>query len=504
MSKGSLKRHVTVRFIAVVLVTLFLLEGVFFVAVRQFYYNSILSVLANHAKVTSSFYNKYSGEVSSTNLSFQLNTLLQQYAHPSAELQIINRDGRLLAASSGFSSDERIATGDVKLAFKAAQTEVWKGYQPGTGEHVMSVAIPLLDHGQPFVLLRYVTSLKEVDRLLLVIYAVSAGIGLAVLGIVLTLSGSLAGSIVRPIRDITAASSRMAKGEYETRVQEAGPDEVRELGRTLNYMASEIERTEKLKNDFISSVSHELRTPISGIKGWSETILTGEMQDAEETRFGLQMISKETERLIGLVEELLDFSRLSEKRIVLEWGEVELESLLREVLLQVQSKADHKRLNLICAVGQVPGKLHADGNRLRQVFLNVLDNAIKYSHPGGSIWLEAEISEASAEEDSSGAASWELATAKRGRDTGPDSGEPTKRTVTVRVRDEGIGIAADQLRHVGEKFYQVNPGAEGTGLGLAICREIMELHGGKLLIESEPGQGTMVTVALRLEPGLAL
>jgi signal transduction histidine kinase len=463
MKPGSLKRQVAIRFFAAVVITLVLTEGVFFIAVKQFYYSSIYSVLTNHAQLTSSFYTKYSGEVRSRSLASNIVPMLQQFAHPSAELQIARLDGQVLASSTGFLTEEAVFDPSTRKALEQGKPSQWTGTLTSTREHIMAVSIPLLESGQPFAALRYVTSLKEVDRMLLNIYVIAGGIGFVILVFVFMISRSLSSSIVRPIARITEASSQMAQGRFDIVVEEAGPNEVRELASTLNYMASEIRRTERLKHDFISSVSHEIRTPLSGIKGWSETILTGDMSDKEETRVGLNIISKETDRLVNLVEGLLDFSSLYQKRIVLEYGFVQLEPLINEVLVQLGAKADKKHIDLRLHTEASIGEVEADGNRLRQVLLNMIDNAIKYSRLGGRIDVTV--------------GGWE-------------------NKVFIRVADDGIGIAGEHLTHIGEKFYQADPRKEGTGLGLAICREIMELHGGTLFVESSLGEGTTVTAQL--------
>lgn len=466
MSGGGLKRQIVARFIIVVLLTLLLIESVLAVTVHQYYYSSIESVLRNQASVSLSFYTKYSNPLYVSTFKQNLNELVQNLAFEAAELEIIDRDETVLITSSGFASERKRTTEDVRSAIKG-HTGTWVGQTPVTGEKVMAVSTPIVSNGQTLGVLRYITSLEEVDRTLLRLLLFSAAIALGVLIVVLLVSLTLANSIVKPIKRITAASAEMAQGRFDVRVEEAVGNEIGELAKTLNFMAAEIVRSEGLKNDFISSISHEIRTPLSSIKGWSETIQTGSLQDEEETRQGLRIISKETDRLIGLVEELLDFARLAEKRILLDLRKVSVTALLSEVVLQLRAKADKKRLTLLLPEDQAqePVYVTGDSNRLKQVFLNLLDNAIKFSHPEGTIELEVER--------------WET-------------------EAVVRVKDNGIGIEQQHLPHIEMKFYQVNPQAEGTGLGLSICREIVSLHGGRLEFETEPGHGTTVSVALPL------
>jgi signal transduction histidine kinase len=464
--RGGLKRQVVARFIIVVLLTLLLVETVLALAVKKYYYSSIETVLTNHASVSLSFNSKYSNNLYFTTFKQNLNELVQNLSYESAELEIIDLDYSVLATSSGFASESKRKTDDVKKAIKG-KTGAWVGKTKTTDEKVMAVSTPMVYNGQTLAVLRYVTSLEEVDRVLLRLLLLSMVMGMAVLFVVLLVSLTLANSIVKPIKRITAASAEMALGRFDVRVKETDRNEIGELAKTLNYMASEIARSEGVKNDFISSISHEIRTPLSSIKGWSETIQTGSMQDEYETRQGLSIIAKETDRLIGLVEELLDFSRLDKKRIHLDVRRVQIVGLLEDVILQMKSKAKKKQISILLPLNdEVQDRKWAvsgDPNRLRQVFLNLLENAIKFSHPISTIELRV---------------------------------EQLDQEVIIHVMDWGIGIEPQHLSRIESKFFQVNPQAEGTGLGLSICREIINLHDGKLEFQSEHGEGTTVSVTL--------
>ncbi|AEI40091.1 sensor histidine kinase [Paenibacillus mucilaginosus] len=465
LRRRSLRLQMVSRFLIAVLLALVLVEGVFFIAVRQFYYSGIVGVLSNHAMVSTSFYTRFAGDLHYTNLNQHLSRLVTSFAYETAELEIVDRDGSVLAGTSGFVSSGLVRTADVAEAWKGG-TGVWSGTNPATGEHIMAVSMPLIFGGQTLAVARYVTSLEEVDRVLRAIYTIAACVGLLVLVLVILFSLTLADSIVRPIKVMTRASAEMARGRFDVRLDASHPNEIGELAGTLNYMASEIVRSEALKNDWISSISHEIRTPLSSIKGWSETMLTGDLEDREETRLGLSIISKETERLVGLVEELLDFSRLYQKNIELDLSAVPLQALVEEAALQMKSKTAAKRQELRLLLPEERLVVRGDANRLKQVLLNLLDNAIKFTPAEG--WVELEV------------ARFDEATAR------------------VQVRDSGIGIAPEHLGKVEQKFYQADPQKEGTGLGLAICQEIVALHGGTMQVASVEGEGTEVRVLLPL------
>lgn len=314
-------------------------------------------------------------------------------------------------------------------------------------------------------ILRYVTSMEGINADLVNLTLVSIGIMVAVLSIVLVLSFGLANSIVRPLNIITAVSAQMARGKFTTRIKGNYKYEIGELASTLNYMAEEIVRSNQIKDDFISSISHELRTPLTSIKGWSETLVSGGY-DPEETKLGVGIISRESDRLIGLVEEILDFSKLQQNEMKLSLGRVDIKVLLQETLLNIWAKAEKKRIRLLLECEETLFT-KGDANRLKQVFLNLVDNAVKFSPEDSSIVLLAE----------------------RLSDT----------EMAVVVRDSGIGISPDHLSRVRDRFFQVDSLNGGTGLGLAISQQIVELHHGKLELDSELGKGTQVTVILPLD-----
>ena len=227
-------------------------------------------------------------------------------------------------------------------------------------------------------------------------------------------------------------------------------------------MAQELGTAEKMKNDFISSVSHELRTPLTAIKGWAETMQVSEDNPAVMQK-GVAIIAKESERLSGLVEELLDFSRIQSGRMTLIMDKVDLLAELDEAVYLFGDRAARGHIRLECDEPENLSPVWGDRNRLRQVFVNVLENAIKYSDDGGLVQVTA---------------------------------SETEKELVIRIADHGCGIAWEDLPKVKEKFYKANMTRGGSGIGLAVADEIVRLHNGSLEIASEEGKGTTVTIRL--------
>lgn len=460
MIKKGMRRQIVLHYILVVFLSLLLVEVIFLLAIRTYYYDSVYTKISSHYTTIEDFRQKYlyTNESSST----QLQELLDMFYLNNTELQVLTLKGDMVTSSSGFQPDRTITTSDVPEAVGGG-TGRWVGRQAGTNESVMAVS-KMLNYGKETYVLRYVTSVEDLNYSLFSLTLLSMGIVSAVMVVVILFSFGLANSIVKPLNNITAVSAQMAKGRFNMRIKGNYKYEIGDLASTLNYMAQEIVRSNQIKDDFISSISHELRTPLTSIKGWSETLISGGY-DPEETKLGVGIIAKESDRLIGLVEEILDFSKLQQNEMKLSIGVVNVKVLLQEIILNVWAKAEKKRIHLLleCEEGLY---VKGDANRLKQVFLNLVDNAVKFSHEDSSIELSA----------------------RRLSDT----------EATIIVRDSGIGISDEHLSRVRDRFFQVDALNGGTGLGLAISQQIVDLHNGKLDMASELGKGTEVTVILPL------
>jgi two-component system phosphate regulon sensor histidine kinase PhoR len=221
-------------------------------------------------------------------------------------------------------------------------------------------------------------------------------------------------------------------------------------------------RLERARRELTANVSHELRTPLTSIKGFAETLLAGAVRDESTARHFLEIIDNEANRLVKLVDDLLDLSRLESKRIILELGQVDVARLVEETVARFRPLAGARDLELQPAAQDIIAI--ADRDRLAQVLTNLLDNAIKFTPEGGRI-----------------AVGWRAA-----------NGE-----VEVSVADTGGGISDVDLPHVFERFYKADraraAGSGGSGLGLAITKHIVEAHGGRIRVSSEPGRGTTFT-----------
>ena len=259
----------------------------------------------------------------------------------------------------------------------------------------------------------------------------------------------------------------IADGNYDARIDHyLYKDEVGELCEAINNMAEKIKMSDKIKNDFISTVSHELRTPLTAIKGWGETLLQIGETDPALLQRGMGVIISESSRLNGIVEELLDFSRMQSGRMSLKIEKMDVLAELDETVFAFKDRAMREGIDLVYTAPNLPAPMDGDSDRIKQVFVNILDNALKYTKQGGKILTVADIADDK---------------------------------ITITISDSGCGISAEDLPHVKEKFYKTNMTVHGSGIGLAVVDEIVRMHNGTFDIDSVLGKGTTVTISFDID-----
>ena len=274
--------------------------------------------------------------------------------------------------------------------------------------------------------------------------------------------------VTEPVAQMTESVRKIAGGSYGTELSTSKEKTFEELTEAINAVSREISRTEKMQSEFISSISHELRTPLTAITGWGETLMF-DMSIKHESREGIKTILRESSRLTGLVEELLEFTRIQDGRFKLNIELLDIEAELEDTIFTYRELLQKDKIDLrYTPLDEVLPLVPGDALRLRQVFLNILDNAAKYGRDGGVI-------EVSLTADQNAA--------------------------TIIFRDYGPGIPEDELPHVKEKFFKGRISKErGSGIGLAVCDEIVTRSGGTLTIINAPGGGTAVAVTLPFAP----
>ena len=465
--QGIRRRWMTNSLGVVLFVILFAITA-FSVAMESYYYATMSSGLRVKAEYVVDFFGgcRTQSEYYQHVLSY-VNSSTED--RDEVEMQFLASDGSIRFSTFGLAAYSSPGTPDIAGALdpERPQTTSWTGKDPSTGEHIMAVTTPLTIDGRAVSAVRYVTSLRLVDRQLIAIVGISGAIGLAILLLVYFFNLYFVKSIVEPVAGITENTKRIAAGSYGIQIEKQRDDEIGDLTDAINDMSERIDQSEKMKSEFISSVSHELRTPLTAINGWAETIMNGEVRDADDVKKGMGIIVSEAKRLTGMVEELLEFSRIEDGRFTLSMEPVDLKAEFEDAVYTYKEFFRKEGLELRYEENEEEfPPMEADPGRLRQVFCNILDNASKHGGSGGKI--DAAIRR---EED------WAVIT----------------------VRDYGAGIPEEELPYVKNKFYKGSSKARGSGIGLAVCDEIVTRHGGELLIGNAEGGGCVVTIRLPLD-----
>lgn len=380
------------------------------------------------------------------------------------EVWVLDEKGDFLISSSGFSVTEKGEYTDYTNALSSPDNTAVERIRTASGEPVTAMTYILRDkHGEQYGAVRYLISMEEMYNQLTVLCIIII-LAFILIAVMISMSGLyFVSSIVNPVEKICRTTGEIAKGNFNVRIKnDYYDDEIGELCDSINNMAKQLSEIDKMKNEFISTVSHEIRTPLTAIKGWGETLKNTE-GNSEITRRGIDIILEETTRLSSMVEELLDFSRIQNDSMKLVFDEVDVAAVLMQVYLIYKQKAESENKHLEMPEIKDEILIIGDSDRIRQVFINILDNAIKYTPTGGEIKITV---------------------------------ERIKKCAKIVFSDTGCGISTEDIKHIKEKFYKANNTVRGTGIGLAVADEIIKMHNGEINITSELTKGTQVEVIL--------
>lgn len=463
MRKKSIANRWFFNSFSVVAVLLVVLNIAFYFITRSFYYNSVRQYIETEAYIVAGVLERFYDDTS-TDYTDEMRTAVEEFEKKNyAELMAINSQGNVFLSSSGFSPAEKYVMPDYDEALRSPDGT---GYHTGildSSEKYMAVSVILNTSGTQKNAIRIITSLDKIDgQIAAFTIAIGAGSILIIL-LLLILGMYFIKSIIQPIRKIGSNARKLATGDFSVRIEAEQDDEIGELCSVFNYMADELESSEHIKNEFISSVSHELRTPLTAIKGWSETIM--EIDDERMRKKGLGIITRETERLSAMVEELLDFSRMQNGKLSLQTSNIDIIAELADAVLMYGEKAKDDKITLDFEESEEIAIVNGDKNRLRQVFINIIDNAIKYTGANGTVNVRFEKDD---------------------------------EHIVIYIADNGCGISKTDLPKIKNRFFKANNTVRGSGIGLAVADEIVKMHGGSLDISSELGKGTTVSIALPL------
>ncbi len=461
---GGLKGRWLVNSLSFVVVILAVIIIFVSVGISSYYYSSIRDNLKNrvHSTVSSirdnftSTYDQYLSGIRQYALSYE--------DKDKVELQFIDTSGRIILSTSELTADSIPSTDDADRALWENTVCSWSGDDPMTGERIMSLSEPIYSaRGELIGAVRMISSLETAEKQITIVILASIAACLLFLILVIASNSYFIRSILIPVTRINEVAKEIAAGQYGMRLHKTYDDEIGQLCDSINNMSDEIAKAERIKNEFISSVSHELRTPLTAIAGWSETLTSMGAQNPEDVMMGLDIIQKESRRLTQMVEELLDFARMESGRMTLNIEIFDLSKELYEAIYMYENLLQSSGMTLHYKKEPDSYIVSGDKHRMKQVFLNIIDNAAKYGMSGGKIEISLYRQE---------------------------------NTIVTCVRDWGNGIPEAELPFVKEKFYKGSSKQRGSGIGLAVTDEIVKMHNGSLDITSRVGSGTAVYIKI--------
>lgn len=467
MIKNSIVKRWAFSVLSGIIVLIVIIGVVLSVLVKAQYYESVRVTLNSRASsmVTTEF--NISPTLNEEQFIKAARRFLSNFSDKNVmEVWIIDQNGNAVLSSSGFSvSGESYPDYEYAKASENGKSE-WIGHMK-SGEKVMALTYLFSSsENSTGAAVRYIISLEEIDNHLIGVLILIWALMLIVIAFVITSGAFFIRSIINPVKKINETASKIAKGDFSNSIEKYKyNDEIGQLCDTINNMAREMSETDAMKNEFISTVSHELRTPLTAIKGWGETVRSAK-DDEEIVDKGISVIVSESERLSELVEELLDFSRMESGKMTLKINKIDLAKELSEVLEVFSARSEREGIELKTDVIKGGVFINADKNRLKQVFVNIIDNSFKYNKRGGYVAVQLKCD---------------------------------KKSAIVTIEDNGCGISKNDLPRVREKFFKANNSTHGNGIGLAVADEIIKLHGGAMLIDSKPGQGTKTTLIFPLK-----
>jgi len=391
-------------------------------------------------------------------------------------LRVLDNQGVVLVDSAGVDEGKNLSgLGPIASALEGIQQSHIEEIE---GEDWLFVAVPVwiddsitgvIHLGQP---LRDIAAVLTDLRLQLLLVLVVALPLSALTGLI------LARNIARPVRTLTIATGKLSQGDYDYPLDTSSQDELGQLSRTFVSMRDQMQAIEQMRTHFVSDVSHELRTPLTAIKGLAETLRAGAVDDPSVRDRFLASVETETDRLIRLVNDLLILSRADSQALKLKHERMDLEILVSETLDRLTPQAETLGVALSCEFHEPQLHALADPDRVEQILLILLDNAMKHSPNGGSVWVDGsavtiEGIEKQPKAGSGGRVPYEL---------------PEGEWAVISVTDSGEGIPDENLPHVFDRFYRADESRSrdrgGSGLGLSIAIALIDAHGGHIWLES--------------------
>ncbi len=464
----SLFARMLVVYLLIILLAFSLLGGIFFETLKNQFLDTQMNTMVQNSQIINDWWGQYyDGKLSDDD--FQ-GLLLKKAAADHTVIWLIDAFGRaFLYDPLGQSNIDKASVNSADFISDAMNNTVVKrisNVNSSFKDTVMTVAIPLKlgDTIQGAIVVH--KAVKDVEVGINAIFRqvfIPLLISVAFAAILVLI---LSRYIVRPIKDISYAAGELSRGNLDWRVTPKTNDEIGELALSFNKMAEELKIQDGLRNTFIANVSHELRSPLTSVQGFIQGMLDGAIEPEDRDKY-LQIVLSETKRMSTLITDLLNLAKIESGKFPMEYSQFDLNELLLRCLLTFEQRINEKQLEV--GINLPDGKMlvWADEDRISQVITNLIDNAVKFTPPGGELKVWTQTAE---------------------------------NKVYVSISDTGEGIPVEDQPYVFERFFKVDKSHSqnkpGTGIGLSIVKRIISQHGERITLQSVPGKGTTFTFSL--------
>lgn len=423
-------------------------------SLRSYYYDNLENLMLSQSKFSVEIYESSISRYSISEVVF--NERFEFLNNIDGQVQLLNNSGELFYDSTGSSNVGEIIIKPENMLNPEGEHK----FENDIRNRKLSLNYPIKVNNNQIGVLRTISDTRVVRKDIARQMRVFILLGVFSLIAWMLLLYYFADKLLKPINKLTSLASKLSDGQYNQKSNMEYSGEIGELAKTMDELSENIIKKEEIKTDFISSVSHELRTPLTSIKGWALTIQDNDI-DPETRKEGIMIIEQEADRLSEMVEDLLDFSRYTSPSFNLTKTEFDIVPVVKNIVNQMSPRSKEKKISLIFDTNVDSAVIVGDNNRLKQVLINLIDNAIKFTLEDGSVIVSINKNEELDEID-------------------------------FEVVDTGIGISEDDIELVTTKFYKGTSKGSNTGLGLSIAEEIIVKHGGKLEIQSKLGEGTAI------------
>lgn len=469
MGKNKLFKRLLLNNIVIILITMLILSIMFYIMFQNYYFAEKERIMIDEGQEINAIISNFTiGDIDIDRLNQELNVVDRLI---NATIWIVDREGLIYSQSR---HSEQKWTGitlskDEINSILNGQNIIRKGYFGGRfNQPVLTVGMPMKINGHIEGAIFMHAPITEMNRTLMnIFFMMLLSIGAAVI-IGSILISYTSGRISRPLKEMSLAAQKIAKGDFKAHVNDGEEDEIGDLAKSFNTMAKELGQLEDMRKEFVANVSHELRSPLTSIQGYIDGILDGTVSRDKIYDY-LLIVQKETRRMSRLISELLDMTKMESGQFPLNKSEFDINELIRLTVIKMERRINEKELSVKVDFNRERNIVVADRDKIEQVLTNIIDNAIKFSEKGGLINITTEKYDGK---------------------------------VQIMIKDNGIGISKEDQEHIWDRFYKADKsrsGDSGAGLGLYIVKSIINAHDEEIWLESEPGRGAAFIFTLTLK-----